>query len=183
MSIYYNFYYLDLDKVKSPYSDDGQFYLLENQESYEYLSNPILFKTMNNHFIRECFNKVNELEVDFKLVETLKYVFGNMFWAEIQLVENRKFQFHLNYWKLERYQIGNNDYGGRLDWYSIHQEDIKTILNTIEKINIEEYFDLATHINQLNSEKDKLNRTIIQEWIKMYQTAVEKDKGIVYDIG
>jgi len=183
MSIYYNFCYVDLDEVKAPCSDDGQFYLLENQESYEYLSNPILLKTTNNHFIRECFNKVEEVTGNFKLVQTLKYVFGNMFWHEIQLEENRMFPFHLNYWKLERYQLGNNDYGGRLDWYSIHEADIKTILNAIKNIKIKEYFDLATDINQLNSEKDKLNRTIIQEWIKMYQIAVEKNKGIVYDIG
>ena len=49
MSTYYNFSYVDLDKVKSPWSDDKQFYLFE----YESLSNPILFRTTNNYLVRD----------------------------------------------------------------------------------------------------------------------------------
>jgi len=183
MSIYYNFCYVDLNKVKSPCSEDGQMYLLENHESYEYLSNPILFSTMNNHHIRKCFNKVIEVSNEQELIEPLKYVFGNMFWPEIRLVINRKIPYHLNYWKLERYQLGNNDYGGHLDWYSIHHCDISTIIQTINNVNLEQYFNVASKVNNLDTEKDKLNRAVIQDWISMYQIAITKGKGIVYDIG
>ena len=183
MSIYYNFCYVDLDKVKTPCSGDGQFYLLENQESYKGLSNPILFKTMNNHHVRECFNKVINQTKHGKLIESLKFIFGNMFWAEIRCVENRHIPYHLNYWNLERYNIENNEFGGTLDGYSIHNNDLKTVIEVINETDLEEYFILATQANELNAEKNQLNRIVIKEWIKMYQSAISKGKGGVYDIG
>lgn len=183
MSIYYNFCYVDLDKVKTPCSEDGQFYLLENQESYEGLSNPILFKTMNNHLVRECFNKVINHTNSGKLIESLKFVFGNMFWAEIRLIKNRHIPFLLNYWNLERYNIEKSKFGGTLDWFSIHKKDIDDVIKEVKKIDLNEYFILASEVNELDDEKNLLNRTVIEEWLKMYETAISKSKGIVFDIG
>ena len=184
MGTYYNFSYLDLDKVKSPEKDLDDIYVLGIHKSYESLWNAKLYKTTNNYLVSDCFSKVVDLKNnETEFINKLKFAFGNMFWHEVLSIKNQKIKFCLNFWDLKWIPSKNRKYIGFLDWYSIHQDDIKLVLDELNKIDLNKYYKLCQQVNNLSLEDEELNRTVIQEWIKMYETAIKKSKGIVYDIG
>ncbi|MEN7551996.1 hypothetical protein AAG747_29040 [Rapidithrix thailandica] len=184
MSTYFNFCYIDLEKEANPFDDDGEFYLIENRPSYEYLSNPTLFTTTNNYFVDECFSKVVEKGNDKLLpLEKLKFVFGNMFWKENFKPNNEGISFFMNYWKLNWTEHPAIKERFFLDFYSIHLNEIIKILEVVSEVGLDDYFDYVARILTLDKEREQKHRTTIIEWIKMYELAADKEKGIVYDIG
>mgnify|MGYP001057299974 CR=1 FL=1 len=184
MSTYFNFCYLDLDKVTTPFDETRDFYLPSEDKSYEYLSNPMLFVTTNNYFVSDCFDEVLGFQETCPIsLESLKFVFGNMFWLENFHPKNEGTYFLFNHWGLiwEKNELLEDRY--HLEYYSIHQKSIKKILDALEKVHLDEYFEWVKQTLGLNEVKDHLHRQVIIEWIKMYEVAITKDKGVVFDIG
>ncbi|OJJ19496.1 hypothetical protein BKI52_22065 [marine bacterium AO1-C] len=184
MSTYSNFSYLDFDEAKTPFDDTGESYLIDQRKSYEDLSNPMLFVTTNNYFVSDCFDEMLSLqEEQTTLLEGLKFVFGNMFWLENFHPKNEGSTFFFNHWKLAWAKNEALEDWYNLEYYSIHQKNIKKVLDALSKLDLDQYFNLVKEALNLNEEKDYLHRQVIIEWIKMYEVAVEKNKGVVFDIG
>lgn len=184
MSTYFNFCFLDLEKEETPFDNNGEFYLIDSRDSYESLSNPILFKTINNYFVDECFSKVIEQDNNRLMpLDKLKFIFGNMFWRENFKPSNEGISFFMNYWNLNWTKHPTIEGRFFLDFYSIHLNEIIKVLDVVSEIRLEDFFDYTARILAFDKESEQKYRTTIIEWIKMYELAVEKKKGIVYDIG
>lgn len=91
--------------------------------------------------------------------------------------------FFLNHWQLEWIEHPASKGRYYLDHYSIHQKDILKVLDRLAKVNLPEYFELVKQTADLSQEDNHRHQQIISEWIKMYEVAIAKNKGIVYDVG
>ena len=183
MSTTYNFYILDLDEESSPWDAKKEFYLLASRKSYESLEYPVIFKTRNNTFAKDCFTNVTSAKSNIREIEALKFLFGNMFWDEILKHKNQNVEYLLNHWGLKWQPTESVDYIEYLEYYSIHQNSIKVLLSVLSKVNMKNYLNLSIQVNQLNEVDSILQKTVIEEWITMYQTAMNKSKGVVFNIG
>lgn len=177
MAVYYNFFYIDLEIEKSIPIDDDGFYSYDTCDSFEDVNNPTIFKTMNNQFARDCFNAfLNNFSSEFGQIDELKKVFGNMFWFENFKKENEGISFFFNYWKLQWD-------GLYIDCFSIHQKDIVEILKFLSIINLNKYFEIVKNRILTTEAENIRHQTIVKEWIKMFEIAVAKNKGIGFNIG
>lgn len=184
MSTYFNFMYLDLDKVDT-LTDENDMYNFEHHPSCEELSNPVLFTTTNNYLASDCFEAVlkQPLPNSQELITPLKQVFGNMFWLDHYHPKNEGKSFFFNYWRLQWEQ--NTSFADRyhLEFYSIHVQHIAQVLEILAKVDLAHYFYLATQKANLSDVEDQRHQKVVTAWIKMFEVAVKKNKGIVFDIG
>lgn len=186
MSVYYNFFYIDLVKEQNPMDDcyGVEMYVLENRPSYEEINNPVLFNCRNNYFVDECFTQAFEKggnEVPF--LKNLKLIFGNMFWTGNFKPDNENTTFFMNEWNLPWQEHMNIKGRFYLDFYAISNQHIAKVLEGLQPSDLAPYFDYVSDLLKLDESEDRNHRDIINEWVKMYEVALEKKKGLVYDIG
>jgi hypothetical protein len=176
LSTTYNFSYLDLDIERFPSKDESGFYNFELSKSCESLSNPLLFRCSNQLFAQDCFNLfLRNNNFHLKQIDEMKILFGNMFWFENYKPENQGITFFFNYWEL-KWEPG-------LDFFSIHYRDVLRLLEIWKSIDINDYFSAINHIIPIDFATAENHRLTIEAWIEMFNEAVIKKKGIVFDVG
>lgn len=184
MSTYYNFCFLDLDKVTSPFNDPNypEGYLIENQESYEDYYDQLICRTMPNIGASKVVSYVlaqDDLASDLKI--SFGAVFINMFWGNTAFRRKHPEHFKRNAWNLEWIPIQqlNSEY---LDYYSIHYRDVQQVLQQYKKLPMKTFFEL---LRQSKSPEVKATPTIkvIEAWRNLFQMAAKKQKGLVFHVG
>ena len=189
MSTYYNFTLIDFAKFKEPPRDADGAYDFHSYKSIENVDCPMIQDTRKNALASGVIDLIYEEIKQGEEEEKMNFItfFGNLYWLNVEQIPNYKDFYLKNEWGLSELNF---------DYYSISCESLSKVVALAEKMDFKRIATFMQTPKFTRNQGFKMKKgkkstrfsykeffQITQGWLNLYQLAIAKKKGLIYDIG